>query len=171
MTTNQEPVLGPVDPDAYRQVIGRFATGVTAVTTRIGAVDHAMTANALMSVSLDPVLLCLSVEQDARFHDAVQDAGVWGVSILPATARATAVWLSDHGRPLHGQLARIPHTRGPVTGVALLSDSIAQLECRTVDTHPAGDHSLVVGEVVWMAITDHPGDALVYYRGQYGAMP
>ncbi|TWP34565.1 flavin reductase family protein [Leekyejoonella antrihumi] len=160
-----------VDPDEYRQVIGRFASGVTVVTTRDGRLDHAMTANALMSVSLDPVLLCLSVECEARFHDAVVEAGVWGVSILPSSARATAAWLSTRGRPLHGQLERIPHTYGPATGVPLLDDSLALLECRTVDTHPAGDHTLLVGHVVWMATTEHPGDALVYYRGQFGALP
>ncbi len=160
-----------VDPDEYRQVISRFATGVTVVTTTDGRLDYAMTANALMSVSLDPVLMCVSIERDARYHDAVIGSGVWGVSILPAQARAIAVWLATRGRPLHGQLARIPHTRGPATGVALLDDSLAQLECRTVDTHPAGDHTLVVGNVVWMSTTDHPGDALVYYRGQFGALP
>lgn len=160
-----------VDPDEYRQVIGRFATGVTVVTTMDGRIDHAMTANALMSVSLEPVLLCLSVEREARYHDAVMDSGVWGVSILPTSARSAAAWLSNRGRPLHGQLSRIPHSRGPVTGVALLDDALSVLECRTVDTHPAGDHTLVIGQVVWLATTDHPGDALVYYRGQYGALP
>jgi len=162
--------LPEVDPDEYRQVIGRFASGVTVVTTQDGHLEHAMTANAIMSVSLEPVLLCLSVECEARFHDAVMGAGVWGVSILPATARSTAAWLSTRGRPLHGQLDRIPHSRGPVTGVPLLDDSLAVLECRTVDTHPAGDHTLVVGQVVWMATSERPGDALIYYRGQFGAL-
>ncbi len=163
--------VSDVDPDEYRQVISRFASGVTVVTTKDARLDYAMTANAIMSVSLEPVLMCVSVEREARFHDAVMDSGVWGVSILPASARATAVWLATRGRPLHGQLDRIPHTRGPETGVALLDNSLAHLECRTVDTHPAGDHTLVVGNVVWMATTQQPGDALVYYRGQFGALP
>ncbi len=158
-----------VDPDDYRRVIGRLVTGVTVVTTYAGGLDHAMTANAVMSVSLDPVLLVVSVEQEARFHDAVMEAGVWALSILPTTARGTAEWLATRGRPLHDQLGRVPHTRSESTGVALVDGALAQLECRTHGTHPAGDHTLVIGEVVAMHDADRPGDALTYYRGRFGA--
>lgn len=159
-----------VDPDDYRRIIGRLASGVTVVTTREGSLDHAMTANAIVSVSLDPVLMLVSVEREARFHDAVIDAGFWGVSILDEHGRSAAAWLSSRGRPLHGQLDRVPHSRGPATGVALLDDSLAQLELRTVDTHRAGDHTLVIGTVISMEALDRGGDALTYYRGQFGTL-
>lgn len=158
----------PVDPDAYRQVMGRFVTGVTIVTTRAGRIDHAMTANAIMSVSLDPLLMVISVEQEARFHDAVLEAQVWGVSLLPESGRATAAWLSTRGRPLHNQLDRVPFHRGEQTGVALLDDALGTIECHTYDTVRAGDHTLVIGDVRSVSITDRPGDALVYYRGAFG---
>ncbi len=167
-----EPVAGgTVDPDDYRRVIGRLVTGVTVVTTFAGGLDHAMTANAVCSVSLDPVLLMVSVEQEARFHDAVQESGVWGISILPASGRGTAAWLATRGRPLHDQLGRVPHTRSKQTGVALVNDALAHLECRTVDTHPAGDHTLVIGAVVAMHDAEQPEDALTYYRGRFGVHP
>lgn len=159
-----------VDPDQYRLAMGRFATGVTVLTTFAGGQDHAMTANAVTSVSMDPLLLLVCVEIDARFHDAITDSGVWGVSVLSAAQRPVAEWLSTQGRPLHGQLDRIPHGRGPVTGVALLTEALATVECRTTDMHPAGDHSIVVGEVVSLASSEHPADALVYYRSRYGAL-
>ena len=167
-TEHWQQYLSPVDSDAYRQVMGRFVTGVTIITTRSGDIDHAMTANAIMSVSLDPLLLVISVEREARFHDAVLEAGAWGVSLLPESGRATAAWLSTRGRPLHGQLARIPFHRGPETGMALLDDALGTIECHTFNTVPAGDHTLLLGDVRSVSITDRPGDALVYYRGAFG---
>jgi flavin reductase (DIM6/NTAB) family NADH-FMN oxidoreductase RutF len=156
--------------DVYRQAIGRFATGVTVLTTFSAGHDHAMTANALTSVSLDPLLVLVCVEQDARFHDAVLDSGVWGVSVLGASDRPVADWLSTPGRPLHGQLDRIDVHRGPTTGVALLNRALATVECRTTAVHPGGDHSIVVGQVQSVSIDDDPDVALMYYRGRYGTL-
>ncbi|WP_346767622.1 flavin reductase family protein [Knoellia koreensis] len=161
----------PAERDRFRLAMGRFATGVTVLTTFAGGHDHAMTANAITSVSIDPLLVLVSVELDARFHDAIVDSGVWGVSVLAASQRPVAEWLSTQGRPLHGQLDRIPHTKGPETGVALIDGALAHLELRTTAIHPAGDHSIVVGEVVSMSSHEHPGDALVYYRSRYQALP
>lgn len=158
----------PIDPQAYRRAIGRFATGVTVATTFAGQHDHAMTANSITSVSLDPVLLLISVEQSARWHEAVLESGVWGISVLSQGARATASWLSTPGRPLHGQLDRVAHHRGPTTGVALIDGALAAFECRTYGVHAAGDHSLVVGEVVGLEIPARVEPALVHFRGRYG---
>ena len=159
-----------VDPDQFRLVMGRFATGVTVLTTFSGGHDHAMTANAITSVSMDPMLVLACVEVDARFHDAIIESGVWGIRVLGAGQRTVAAWLSTQGRPLHGQLDRIPHHRGVATGVALLDDALATLEVRTTAVHPAGDHSIVVGEVGSVWSTEHPADALVYYRSRYQAL-
>jgi flavin reductase len=153
--------------EAYRRAMGRFATGVTVLTTRGAGHDHAMTANAVTSVSLEPLLVLVCVEREARFHDAIVETGIWGVSILAAADRPVADWLATRGRPLHGQLDRIPHHPGPRTGVALLDGALATLECRTTDVHAAGDHSIVVGEVVSVVTAEPPADALLYYRGRY----
>jgi flavin reductase (DIM6/NTAB) family NADH-FMN oxidoreductase RutF len=158
------------DIDSFRRAMGRFATGVTMLTTRSRDVDHAMTASALTSVSLEPLLLLVCVEREARFHDAVLDSGCWGVSVLSGGHRSVADWLATRGRPLHGQLDRIAHHHGRQTGVALLDDALSTFECRTVDVHPAGDHSIVVGEVVSVSSAPHGDEALVYYRGRYGTL-
>lgn len=158
------------DPDQFRLVMGRFATGVSVLTTFAAGHDHAMTANAITSVSIDPLLVLACVEVDARFHDAITEAGVWGVSVLSATQRPVAEWLSTQGRPLHGQLDRVPHVRGEATGVALVEGALATLEVRTTAVHPGGDHSIVVGEVVSLHGAEHPADALVYYRSRYQAL-
>lgn len=158
------------DVNSFRQAMGRFATGVVMLTTRTRDVDQAMTASALTSVSLEPLLLLVCIEREGRFHDAVLEAGFWGVSVLSSRDRPGADWLATRGRPLHGQLERLPHHQGPQTGVALLNDALSAFECRTTAVHPAGDHSIVVGEVVSVTSAARPGDALVYYRGRYGTL-
>lgn len=155
------------DIDQFRGAMSRFATGVTVLTTRVRDLDHAMTASALTSVSLDPLLLLVCIEREGRFHDAVVDSGVWGISVLSSHDRPGADWLATRGRPLHAQLDRLPHHRGLKTGVALLDDALSTFECRTTAVHPGGDHSIVVGEVVSVTNAAHPGEALLYYRGRY----
>jgi flavin reductase (DIM6/NTAB) family NADH-FMN oxidoreductase RutF len=166
-----QPVPEPLGTDAdvarFRRAMARYASGVTVVTTVVGGVDHAMTANALTSVSLEPLLMLVCVEREARFHDAVVEAGVWGVSVLDESARSVSQWLATRGRPLHGQLDRVPHRTGELTGVALLEQSLATLECRTTDVHAAGDHSIVVGEVLSIDLPDSPAGPLLYHRGGY----
>lgn len=160
----------PVDEGLFRRALGRFATGVCVVTTRAQGFDHAMTANTFTSVSLDPPLVLVCVETDARFHDAVLDAGVWGVSVLDAGARALSQWFATRGRPLHGQFARTPYHRGARTGVLLLDDAVSWLECRTTTVVPGGDHSIVVGQVLGAAVAPRERGALVYYRSGYRSL-
>jgi len=165
----------------FRRAAGRFATGVCVVTTvevpgqpaaAGGAVlDHAMTANAFTSVSVDPLLVLVCVETDARFHDAIVSSGRWAVSVLDASARPVADWLATRGRPLHGQLDRVPFRRGPVTGAALVEQATAWMECRTHAVYPGGDHSIVVGEVVGIELGDDSAGALLYHRSSYRTLP
>lgn len=168
MTTRDaaRPGARPVTVEAFRRAVGRFATGVTVVTAVDGGLDHAMTANAFTSVSLDPLLVLVCVENEARFYDAIIEAGQWAVSILDASARPAAAWLATRGRPLHGQLDRIPFRRG-VTGAALLEQSTAWLECRTHAVHPGGDHAIVVGEVIALGLGEESNGALLYHRSGY----
>ena len=162
----------PPTADDFREAVSRFATGITVVTCVSDGLDHAMTANAFASVSLDPLLVLVSVEREARFHDAVTEAGEWGVSILPSTAEPTARWLATKGRPLEGQLDRVRHHRSPVLQVAWVDDALAALECRTVETVKAGDHDIVVGEVVTVEVADwtegtRVDDPLLYFKRHY----
>jgi flavin reductase len=163
----EQPGTQQPDMDSFRRAMGRFATGVTMLTTRTRDVDYGMTASALTSVSLEPLLMLVCVEREGRFHDALLASGVWGISVLSGRHRPLADWLATRGRPLHGQLDRIPHHYGVQTGVALLDDALSTFECRTTSVHPAGDHSIVVGQVISVASAAHPGEALVYYRGRY----
>ncbi|MEV0629927.1 flavin reductase family protein [Nonomuraea wenchangensis] len=157
-----------VDPDTYRKVVGRFATGVAIVTTRVGDLDHAMTVNSFTSVSLDPLLVLFCAEKVARFHGAVLEAGVWGVSVLPAAMEDASRFFAHRGRPVDGQLVRWPHRRGD-SGVALFDGAIATLEVATSAVHDAGDHSIVVGEVTSLGMPSD-GPPLLYHEGRYRSL-
>ncbi|MHB1740543.1 MAG: flavin reductase family protein [Actinomycetes bacterium] len=157
----------PVSGDGLRTAMGRFTTGVTVVTAVVEDLDYAMTATAFTSVSLDPVLVLVSVEKEARLHDAVMASGRWAVSVLDEHARPAATWFALSGRPLYRQMDRVAHRRGAHTGAALLSDALAWLECRSWAVYDGGDHSLVVGEVLGLELP-HPEQApLVHFRGRY----
>jgi flavin reductase (DIM6/NTAB) family NADH-FMN oxidoreductase RutF len=164
------PVPAPVDADAFRRAVGHFATGVTVVTARVDGIDHAMTASAFTSVSLDPVLVLVCVDKEARFRDAVLQSGTWGVSVLSAAGRRAADWFATKGRPLVGQLDRFAFHRGAATGAPLLDDAIAWLECRTLAVYDGGDHDIVLGEVVEVGLGDRDAAPLVYFRGHYGTV-
>ncbi|MEV0998395.1 flavin reductase family protein [Nonomuraea sp. NPDC050202] len=157
-----------VDPGSYRKVVGRFATGVAIVTTRLGDDDHAMTINSFTSVSLDPLLVLFCAEKVARFHDAVMEAGLWGVSVLPASMEDASRFFAHRGRPLNGQISRWPHHRGE-SGVALFDGAIATVECATTAVHDGGDHSIVVGAVTALG-TPSDGAPLLYHEGRYKSL-
>jgi flavin reductase (DIM6/NTAB) family NADH-FMN oxidoreductase RutF len=137
----------------------------------VDGVDHAMTANSFTSLSLDPLLVLVSVERDSRFHEAIMHSDDWGVSILPASAEAVSRWFATEGRPLDGQFDTVPHTRGVTTDAALITGALATLECRTHAIHPGGDHDLVIGDVAAVQVEDHQlPEPLLYYQRGYRRM-
>jgi flavin reductase (DIM6/NTAB) family NADH-FMN oxidoreductase RutF len=166
----------------FRRAMGEFVTGVTVVTTVADDTDHAMTANAFTSVSLDPPLVLLCVERVARFDTAVLASGTWAVSVLPATGEAAARWLATRGRPLIGQLDGIAHRRGLRTGAALIAGALATIECRTRARYDGGDHDILLADVLAAEVpadvaTDpagalrQPREPLLYHRGRYARLP
>ena len=158
-----------VDRRAFREALGRFASGVTVVSTVHDGVDHLMTASAFCSVSLEPPLVLVCSHRTSRFHDAVLASGRWGVSILDQDGCGASAWFADRGRPLEGQLDGIAHHRG-ATGTPLLDDALAWLECTTHAVHDGGDHSIVVGAVTAAAVREADDDPLLYYRSHYGTI-
>ena len=158
-----------LDALQYRRVVGRFATGVTVVTTVLDGDCYALTANSFTSVSLDPFLVLFCPEKLARFHDAVLASGAFAVSVLAEGQEQVSRRFAARGRALDGQFDGVPHTCGPVTGAVLIDGSLATLECRTVSIVDAGDHSVVIGEVLGLGVPSPTGAPLLYYEGRYGA--
>ncbi len=158
----------PVEPQAFRRAMGRFPTGVAIVTALdVTGQPQAMTVSSLTSVSLEPCLLLVCLDEDSRVHEAATAAGRFGVSLLGVDDRATSVWLATPGRPSLGQLDRVPHRRGPVTGVPLLDGALATMECAVEAVHPAGDHGIVVGAVLDVAFGPAEREPLVWFRSGY----
>ena len=165
--TEAAPDRALIAADTFRAVMSRFATGVTVVTCVQDGFDHAMTANSFTSVSLDPPLVLVCVENDSRFHEAIGQAGTWAVSVLHSGQRGRARWFATRGRPLVGQLDSTPTTRSEITGSLVLEGSLAVLECRTTAVHPAGDHDIVVGEVLGLRLPHPDGEPLLYFRSAF----
>jgi flavin reductase (DIM6/NTAB) family NADH-FMN oxidoreductase RutF len=154
----------PFDKRHYRTALGRFATGVTVVTTPQGDTAHGMTANAFVSVSLEPPLVLVSVKNDSNTHRILQGATRYGVSILGEDQEP----LSNHfaGRPDAGISAPFVERHG----MLLVKDALAYFVVRVTNAHPAGDHTLYIGEVEHYEI-NRDGNPLLFYGGQYHRLP
>lgn len=164
-----ERAIRPVDQDGYRAAMSRFATGVTVVTAP-GRYPHAMTANAVASVSLDPPILLVCVEQDARLHDPLLAGGRFGVSILGDDQARISDWLATRGRPLIGQLDQVPTDAGPVLGVPLVRGALASFECEVDAAHPAGDHTVVLGAVRGVHLDSRHERPLLWFASAYARL-
>jgi flavin reductase (DIM6/NTAB) family NADH-FMN oxidoreductase RutF len=149
--------------------MGRFASGVTVATAVLDDVDHAMTANAFTSVSLDPPLVLVCVDKSTRFHQAVALTRSWAVSVLHASQVGSALALARRGRTLAGQLDDVPHRRGEMTGAALLDGALFWVECHTWELYDGGDHSIVVGQVVNLEVGES-SEPLIYFQGAFGGI-
>lgn len=160
-----------VDPLLHRRVVGRFATGVTVITTVLpDGSKHAMTANSFTSVSLDPVLVLFCADHTTRFHDAVLQTGTFAVSVLAAEHESASRRFAVKGRDLDTQFDGVDHEPGPVTGAPVLTGAVAALECAVESTTEAGDHTVVVGRVLGLSEPAPDAAPLLYFGGRYRSL-
>ncbi len=150
------------DERRFREAMGRFATGVTIVSTRDGDQVRAMTANGFLSVSLEPQLILISVRNASRMLETIERAGQFGVSVLAASQRD----LSDHfaGRPNPELVPAFTE----LEGVPVVDGALAQIATTVDAAHLAGDHTLFVGRVAGFEMGE--GDPLIYHGGAYRAL-
>ncbi|WP_020501044.1 flavin reductase family protein [Sciscionella marina] len=148
-----------VDPRRFRDAMGRFATGITIISTPTPAGPHCMTANGFMSVSLEPALVVVSIAKRAKMHDLLLASGVYGVSVLAADQESVSKHFS--GRPDPDLAPRFEDH----ADVPLVPGALAQVGAEIVEARPVGDHTLFVGEVRHLA--DGVGEPLVFYAGRY----
>jgi flavin reductase (DIM6/NTAB) family NADH-FMN oxidoreductase RutF len=154
-----------VDPPRFRQLLGRFATGVAVITTRTpDGRDVGMTANSLSSVSLVPPLVAVNVEREADLHAVLEAASRWVANILAADQEELSRRFAVRGPE---RFEGIGHRR-TATGIAVLDGIVAHLECERWAAYPGGDHTIFVGRV----IGGDPGEGspLLYFRGGYAAL-
>lgn len=156
-----------VSPNVFRKILGNLPTGVVVVTTPTGTGQIARSANSFTSVSLEPPLVSVCFTNTSPMTAALCASGSWGVSVLAADQRDLCAHFAN--RDTARDFSRVPHSVGPHTGAALLTDCVATIECRTVLTQEAGDHTVVIGEVLAMTTRREHGP-LVFYRGKYHAI-
>ena len=155
-----------IDPALFRSVLGRFASGITVVTTLDAEHrDVGMTVSAFCSVSLKPPLVQICVDHESSLYAALLASTRSGVSILAAEQEALSrrFATAESTRRFDG----IGYRRGE-SGVILLDDALAHLECRIVASHEVGDHTMFVGEVE--SASARSARPLLYYRGGYAQL-
>jgi flavin reductase (DIM6/NTAB) family NADH-FMN oxidoreductase RutF len=155
----------PIDTRSYRNLVGRFATGVTVVTVNDGGTCRAMTANSFTSVSLDPLLVLICVTRDASMHNPIHEAGSFAVNILAAHQRPVAELFARRGE-LAEPMGGVPFRLG-ATGTPLIEGTLGWFECEVWREYDGGDHTIFVGRVVDMDFSDPEGDPLLFYGGRY----
>ncbi|RCG25369.1 flavin reductase [Sphaerisporangium album] len=145
---NSAPTRPATEAKTLRRAFGAFATGVTVVTTG-GEVPHAMTANSFTSVSLDPPLLLVCVDRGALMHQYLSASRYFGVSVLASHQEAEALHFADRHRTLGAaQFERVDWHPGHLSGVPLLSGTLAGFECEMWRAYDGGDHTIFIGEVL-----------------------
>jgi flavin reductase (DIM6/NTAB) family NADH-FMN oxidoreductase RutF len=149
------------DSHQQRRIMGRFATGVTVVTTRSGEKVSGMTANAVTSLSLHPPLVLVAVDKRATMHAALHEGRCFAVSILAEEQEALSRRFAASGPKEFGDLALTT----AVTGAPVLADALGWVDCRLVYVLPGGDHDIFVGEIVAGDARD--GKPLLFYGGKY----
>ncbi|MEA2218137.1 MAG: 3-hydroxy-9,10-secoandrosta,3,5(10)-triene-9,17-dione monooxygenase reductase component [Solirubrobacteraceae bacterium] len=148
---------------AYRDTIGRFATGVTIVTTTGPDGPAGMTTNAITSLSLDPLLLLVCFDLGARTLEVVRSSRRFAVNVLRADdVELAAVFASK--RVAREKFDSVTHTEAH--GVPVLDSALAWIACELRELVPGGDHAIGIGEVIGMGAGE-PCDPLVYFRGRY----
>lgn len=154
-----------IDTETFRRLLSRFASGIAIITARDDDRDLGMTVSAFCSVSLSPPLVLVCVDRAASMHGVLLRHPKMGISIMASEHEGYCRRFADRKEThrFHG----VSFARGE-SGVALLDDAMAHLECQLVQHCDAGDHTIFVAEVECGAMRE--GQPIVYYRGQFAQL-
>src|SRR6266480_1286532 len=150
----------------FRKALGYFASGVTVITVDCEGEVQGMTANAFTSVSLDPLLVLVCVDQKARTHAHLHSKKRFGVNVLAENQRNISQYYARPG-DTHQRAEREAGARFDRTthGTPVLNGALAYLECRLHTAQDAGDHTIFIAQVEEVLVRE--GDPLLYYRARY----
>jgi flavin reductase (DIM6/NTAB) family NADH-FMN oxidoreductase RutF len=150
----------------FRKALSSFATGITVITLDSDGEVHGMTANAFASVSLDPMLVLVCVDQRARTHAHLHAKKRFGVNVLAENQKKISEYYARparaHDRAAEEAGARFERTRH---GTPVLQGGLAYLECRLHTAQDAGDHTIFIAEVEEVVVRD--GTPLLFFGSQY----
>ncbi|HEY6127630.1 MAG TPA: flavin reductase family protein [Candidatus Acidoferrum sp.] len=156
----------PLTSFDFRRALGHFATGVTVVTVETAPRRvHGMTANSFTSVSLEPPLISVCVDQHAHLLPLVKEKRVFGINVLKEDQQKLSEFFSRAEQPESEEASLNICFRWTQEKIPLLENVLCQVACRLNATHIAGDHTIVIGEVLYASLfTGHP---LLFFRGEY----
>ena len=150
----------------FRQVLGRFASGVAVVTGSSDGEPVGLTCQSFSSVSLDPPLVLFVPARTSRAWPLIQRSGHFCVNFLAEGQTELSHTMASRGID---KFADVEWTPSPVTGSPLLADVLGYVDCAIHAVHEAGDHHVVIGRVLDLATTE-AGDPLLYFEGEYRAI-
>lgn len=155
------------DPQDFRTAWGNFATGVSVVTCiQSDGHIHGMTANGIASVSLDPLLVLVCVGHNRNSYPLIKDSGRFCINILNEDQKPVAEY---YAKPPEAREKEPPASfRMAETGAAIVKGSLASMDCRVVEEHRAGDHTIFIGEVD--EIENGDGQPLLFYGGKFAQL-
>jgi len=157
-----------VTPQEFRAALGRFTSGVTVITVETPSGEvHGMTASSFCSVSLQPPLVLVCIDHLAETYLHLRERGRFGVSVLKEEQEALSEFFADPERNPDAARRLDIHYNQMKSGMPVLANTLANLDCTVVKAHAAGDHTIFVGEVKEVSVAD--GSPLLYFRGRYGA--
>lgn len=154
-----------LDSKEQRRILGKFATGVTVASTKVGEETWGMTANAVTSLSLDPPLVILCIQKDAQSHAKFKEGGCFALNILAADQLEISDRFAFKGPKDFSGL----DTKQAETGAPILIDVLGWVDCKLKEILPGGDHDIFVGEIVAGGAPDE-GAPLLYYSGKYATL-
>ena len=150
----------------FRRALGQFATGVTVVTVESTAgCVHGMTANSFTSVSLDPPLISVCVDQDAHLLPLLKEKGVFGINILKEDQQTLSEFFACAEQTEREEESMRVKFHWTPEKIPLMENVLCQVACRLYATHLAGDHTIVLGEVLHATL--YSGQPLLFFRGRY----
>jgi flavin reductase (DIM6/NTAB) family NADH-FMN oxidoreductase RutF len=165
MTTPTPPAMSKMEKQQFRRICGKFASGITVATVRDAAgAAHGMTANSFTSVSLAPPLVLVCVDHRTRVLEHFRASEYFGINILGAGQRHLSDKFAGRG---YDRFEGVEWYAGQ-TGAPLLPEVLATIECARVNVVTAGDHDIVIGEVLHADCLD--GDPLVFYCSEYRSL-
>lgn len=153
-----------MDDKAFRNLMSQFATGVTVVTTNVDGDLHGMTANAVTSLSLEPLLLLICVVRGNSCHTQLEKASHFAVNILAADQEYLSNTFARSGDPETGSLRGTEFRLG-AEGSPLLEGTLGWVECRKSEVLAGGDHDIFIGEALTGEVAG--GDPLLFWGGGY----
>ena len=157
-----------ITKEDFRRVMSLFTTGVTVITTRLGDEYVGMTANAVTSVALEPMLFLVCMDTSATTHQALDQSGVFVVNILAEGQEDLSRRFAAKRQPGDDQLSGVAyHLSG--SGCPILDGCLAFLDCRVTAAYPGGDHTIFLGEVQEGGVYNE-GQPLVFYRSRYSRL-